>query len=64
MEALRTPDDRFSSLPGHPFAPHDAEIADGEGGTLRVHHVDKGASGGRWFSSSTGSHRGATCTGT
>ena len=42
MDALRTPDDRFAGLPGYPFEPHYAEIPDGEGGTLRVHHVDEG----------------------
>ncbi|MET0727135.1 MAG: haloalkane dehalogenase [Acidimicrobiales bacterium] len=44
MEALRTPDDRFADLPGHPFEPHYAAIPNGEGGTLRVHHVDEGPS--------------------
>ena len=43
MDALRTPDDRFAHLPDYPFEPHYAEIPDGEGGTLRVHHVDEGA---------------------
>lgn len=42
MDVLRTPDDRFVDLPGYPFEPHYAEIPDGEGGTLRVHHVDEG----------------------
>jgi len=42
MDALRTPDDRFDALPGYPFEPHHVEIPDGEGGTLRVHHVDEG----------------------
>jgi haloalkane dehalogenase len=42
MESLRTPDDRFRDLPGYPFEPHYAEIPDGDGGTLRVHHVDEG----------------------
>jgi haloalkane dehalogenase len=42
MDALRTPDDRFADLPGYPFAPHYAEVRDGEGGTLRVHHLDEG----------------------
>ena len=42
MEALRTPDDRFDGLPGYPFAPHYAEVADGESGTLRMHYVDEG----------------------
>jgi haloalkane dehalogenase len=42
MEKLRTPDDRFASLPGYPFAPHYVEVPDGEGGELRVHYVDEG----------------------
>jgi haloalkane dehalogenase len=37
MEILRTPDERFASLPGYPFAPHYHTI-DG----LRVHSVDEG----------------------
>ncbi len=45
MDTLRTPDDRFASLPGYPFAPHYVDIADGEGGELRVHYVDEGPSG-------------------
>jgi haloalkane dehalogenase len=46
LDALRTPDDRFADLPGYPFAPHYVEIPDGEGGTLRVHHVDEGPADG------------------
>ena len=42
MYVLRTPDERFTDLPGFPFAPHYVEIPDGEGGTLRVHHLDEG----------------------
>ncbi len=42
MKSLRTPDERFEKLPGYPFAPHYTEVPDGEGGTLRVHHVDEG----------------------
>jgi len=42
MEVLRTPDDRFASLPGYPFEPHYLEVPDGEGGELRVHYVDEG----------------------
>lgn len=42
MDTLRTPDDRFADLPGYPFPPHYVDIPDGEGGTLRVHHVDEG----------------------
>ena len=45
MDTLRTPDDRFESLPGFPFDPHYAEISDGEGGELRVHYVDEGPNG-------------------
>ena len=48
MEILRTPDDRFESLPDFPFEPRWAEIpidADAPGdGTLRVHYVDEGPS--------------------
>jgi haloalkane dehalogenase len=42
MKVLRTPDERFADLPGHPFAPRYAEIPDGAGGRLRVHYVDEG----------------------
>lgn len=42
MRTLRTPDDRFSNLPDYPFEPNYVEIHDGEGGTLRMHYVDKG----------------------
>jgi haloalkane dehalogenase len=42
MEALRTPDERFASLPEYPFAPHYLDVPDDEGGTLRVHYVDEG----------------------
>jgi pimeloyl-ACP methyl ester carboxylesterase len=38
---LRTPDDRFATLPGFPFAPHYLETLDGFSG-LRVHFVDEG----------------------
>ena len=42
METLRTPDARFENLPGYPFQPVYTEVPDGEGGTLRIHHVDEG----------------------
>ena len=42
MKALRTPDERFADLPGYPFAPNYAEVADSEGGSLRVHYLDEG----------------------
>jgi len=44
VKLLRTPDERFSNLPGYPFEPHYIEVADGEGGQLRVHYVDEGPS--------------------
>ena len=46
MEVLRTPDERFANLPDFPYEPHYTDIADGEGGTLRIHHVDAGPSDG------------------
>jgi haloalkane dehalogenase len=45
MDLLRTPDERFDDLPGYPFEPHYVEVPDGEGGSLRVHHVDEGPAG-------------------
>ncbi len=49
MDLLRTPDDRFTNLPGFEFTPHYVEVpvdADDEGiapgQTLRVHHLDEG----------------------
>ena len=42
MKTIRTPDERFASLPGYDFAPHYAEIDDQDGGTLRVHYIDEG----------------------
>ncbi len=46
MDVLRTPDERFAGLPGYPFAPHYVEVDDGDGGRLRVHHLDEGPAGG------------------
>lgn len=42
VQTLRTPDDRFENLPGYSFAPHYVDVADGDGGSLRVHYVDEG----------------------
>ena len=44
MKCLRTPDARFTDLPGYPFAPHYQEVptGDADGGTLRMHFVDEG----------------------
>lgn len=46
MKSLRTPDERFSSLPGYDFDPHYVEVpaGDGSGDRLRVHYVDEGPS--------------------
>jgi haloalkane dehalogenase len=45
MDVLRTPDERFTDLPAYPFSPHYLEVADGDGGELRVHYVDEGPAG-------------------
>jgi haloalkane dehalogenase len=42
MQTLRTPDDAFADLPDFPFEPHYVEVDDGEGGTIRIHHLDEG----------------------
>lgn len=46
MQILRTPDERFQSLPGYDFAPNYAEVTavpgDPASGTLRVHYLDEG----------------------
>lgn len=42
MDTVRTPDERFARLPDFDFGPQYVEIDDGEGGTLRVHHLDEG----------------------
>jgi haloalkane dehalogenase len=45
MDALRTPDARFTELPGFPFSPNYVDFPDEEGGSLRIHYVDEGARG-------------------
>jgi haloalkane dehalogenase len=47
MDILRTPDERFVGLPDFDFTPRYVEIPDGEGGTLRVHHLDEGPASGQ-----------------
>jgi len=42
MKILRTPDDRFTNLPGYPFAPHYLTVAEGGDVGLRIHYVDEG----------------------
>jgi pimeloyl-ACP methyl ester carboxylesterase len=41
ITALRTPDDRFDTLPGYPFAPNYIENLEGYAG-LRGHYLDEG----------------------
>ncbi|MCP4549341.1 MAG: haloalkane dehalogenase [bacterium] len=47
MKVLRTPDECFQNLPAYPFDPHYTEVGDGEGGTLRMHHVEAGPEDGK-----------------
>jgi haloalkane dehalogenase len=42
VQTLRTPDERFAGLPDFDFAPHYVEVDDGDGGVLRIHHLDEG----------------------
>jgi haloalkane dehalogenase len=43
MKVMRTPEERFSSLPGYDFSPHYVEVPTGDGeGRLRVHYIDEG----------------------
>lgn len=44
MRVLRTPDERFLDLPGYSFPANYCEVDDYEGGRLRVHYLDEGAS--------------------
>jgi haloalkane dehalogenase len=46
VDVLRTPDEQFSGLPGFTFGPHYTEVADGDGGSLRVHYLDEGPADG------------------
>ncbi|MGB0101070.1 MAG: haloalkane dehalogenase [Nocardioides sp.] len=46
METIRTPEDRFTDLPGFAWEPAYAEIPDGDGGSLRMAYVDAGPADG------------------
>ncbi len=46
MKFLRTPDERFTELADYPFATNYRQIADGEGGELRLHYLDEGPTEG------------------
>jgi haloalkane dehalogenase len=43
MDVLRTPDSAFEDLEGYAFVPRYVEVDDGDGGRLRIHHVDEGS---------------------
>jgi haloalkane dehalogenase len=42
VRVLRTPEARFDGLSDFPFEPHYIDVPDGDGGRLRVHHLDEG----------------------
>ncbi len=44
MKYLRTPDERFASLPDFDFSPNYVNLDDTEGGSLRMHYLDEGPS--------------------
>jgi haloalkane dehalogenase len=46
MDVLRTPDDRFDSLPGFDHPAQYADVPDGDGGRLRMAYVDAGPDDG------------------
>jgi haloalkane dehalogenase len=46
MRTLRTPDDRFTALPGFDLTPHYADVPDGDGGSLRMAWVEDGPAAG------------------
>ncbi|WIX80527.1 haloalkane dehalogenase [Amycolatopsis carbonis] len=46
MRLLRTPEDRFADLPEFPYEPRYAELADPDGGLIRVGYVEAGPADG------------------
>ena len=48
MDIVRTPEDRFTDLPGYGFEPNYSEVpcGDGTNATLRMHHLDEGPADG------------------
>lgn len=46
MKVLRTPDERFRDLPDFCYEPRYTDVPDGDGGSLRIHHVDEGPADG------------------
>ncbi len=47
MKCLRTPDARFANLPDYNYEPHYVNVADTEGGELRIHYLDEGPDDGQ-----------------
>jgi haloalkane dehalogenase len=47
MDVARTPDDRFAVVPDFAYSPHYGDVADGEGGSLRVAYIDEGPADAR-----------------
>jgi haloalkane dehalogenase len=45
MQTLRTPDDRFDAVPDFPYPPRYCELADDDGGALRVAWIEDGPEG-------------------
>jgi haloalkane dehalogenase len=43
LKILRTPDARFTNLPGFAFDPHYCEVTDADGTRIRIHYLDEGA---------------------
>lgn len=46
MRVLRTPEERFASLPDFDLPPRYAEVSDGDDGTLRMSYVEQGPADG------------------
>ena len=42
MDVARPPDDRFAVVPDFAYSPHYGDVADGEGGSLRMASIDEG----------------------
>lgn len=42
MKVLRTPEERFTALPGYPFEPRYVEVPADDGTRVRIHYVDEG----------------------
>lgn len=46
MDCLRTSDERFEDLPDYDYTPHYTNVPDGDGGDLRIHHIEEGPADG------------------